>query len=94
MMWNMRQELGKEERSNVVLATVSSNFGEVTVMATASEMAKGPHLRLVWLSENVDEVRGVLAELWAGSCWLWCSGELARARRNKWRRRGPLRLLW
>ena len=47
MMWNTRQELGKEERSNVVLARVSSNSSKVTVMATASELAKGPHLRLV-----------------------------------------------
>ena len=23
------------------------------------KLAKGPHLRLVWLSENVDEVHGV-----------------------------------
>ena len=51
-----------------MLATVSSNSGEVMVMATASEMAKGPHLWLVWLSEKVDEVHGVLAELWAKSC--------------------------
>jgi len=63
MMWNTRQELGKEERSNVVLATVSSNSIEVTVMAIALELAKGPHLRLVWLRENVDEVCGVLVEL-------------------------------
>ena len=35
-------------------------------MAAAAEMAKGPHLRLVWLSENINEVHGVLAELWAG----------------------------
>ena len=62
-------------------------------MATASEMAKGPHLRLVWLSENIDEVRGVLAELWAGYCWLWCSGELVRARRSNRNGGGPLRPL-
>ena len=54
------------------------------------ETAKGPHLRFVWLSENVDEVRGVLAELWAGSCWLWCSGELVRARRSNGNCGGPL----
>ena len=48
--------------------TAASNSGEVVHMAAAAEMAKGPHLRLVWLSENIDEVRGVLAELWAGSC--------------------------
>ena len=45
------------------------------------------HLGLVWLSEDVDEVREVLVELWVGWHWLWCSGELARARRSKWRRR-------
>ena len=83
-MEKTRRELGKEERSNVELATVSSNSGEVTVMATASELAKGPHLKLVWLRENVDEVHGVLAELWVGYCWLWCSGKLARARRSQW----------
>ena len=93
MMEKARRELGKEERSSVVLATVSSNSGKVTVMVTASEMAKGPHLRLVWLSENINEVHGVLAELWAGYCWLWCSGELVRARRSNGNDGGPLRLL-
>ena len=77
-----------------MLATVSSNFGEVTVMATASELAKGPHLRLVWLRENVDEVRGVLAELCESYCRLWCSGELVRARRSNGDGGGPLRPLW
>ena len=62
-MWNTRRELGKEERSNVVLATVSSHSGEVTVMATASELTKGPHLKLDWLRENVDEVRGGASEV-------------------------------
>ena len=62
-------------------------------MVAATEMAKGPHLRLVWLSENIDEVRGVLAELWAGYCWLWCSGELVRARRSNGNGGGPLRPL-
>ena len=74
-----------------MLATVSSNSGEVTVMATASELAKGPHLKLVWLRENVDEVRGVLAELCESYCRLWCSGELARARRSNGDGGGPLR---
>ena len=36
--------------------------GEVTARATAAEMAKGPYLRLVWLSEDIDEVREMLAE--------------------------------
>ena len=27
----------------------------------------------------------MLAELWVVWCWLWCSGELGRAQRNKWR---------
>ena len=52
VMEKARRELGKEERSSVVLATVSSNSGKVTVT-----------VRLVWLRENVDEVCGVLAEL-------------------------------
>ena len=63
-----------------MLATVSSNSGEVMVMATALEMAKGPHLRLLWLREKVDEVHMMLAELWSGYCWLWCSSKPARAR--------------
>ena len=42
--------------------------GEVTARATAAEMAKGPYLRLVWLSEGDGEVRGVLAELWVEAC--------------------------
>ena len=41
------------------------------------------HLGLGWLSENVTEVREVLAGLWLGRCWLWCSGELERARWSK-----------
>jgi len=61
-------------------------------MATASEMAKGPHLRLVWLREKVDEVRGVLAELYLGYCWLWYSGKPARARWSNGDDGGPLRL--
>jgi len=75
-----------------VRATVSSNSGEVMVMATASEMAKGPHLRLVWLREKVDEVRGVLTELCSGYCWLWCSGKPTRARWSNGEGGGPLRL--
>ena len=67
-----------------MLATVSPNSGEATVMATAAEMAKGPHLRLVWLSEGDDEVRGVLAELWAEACWLWYRGEHVQAWRSLW----------
>ena len=35
---------------------------EVSARATAMEMAKGPYLRLVWLSEDIDEVREMLAE--------------------------------
>ena len=75
-----------------MLATVSSNSGEVTVMATASEMAKGPHLWLVWLSKKVDEVHGVLAELWVESCWLCYHGEPTRARWSKGDGGGLLRL--
>ena len=75
-----------------MLATVSSNSGEVKVMAMASEMAKGPHLRPVWLREKVDEVHRVLAELCSGNCWLWCSGKPARARWSNGKGGGPLRL--
>ena len=75
-----------------MLATVSSNSGEVMVMETASEMAKGPHLRLVWLREKVYEVRGVQTELCSGYCRLWCSGKPARARWSNGEGGGPLRL--
>ena len=38
------------------------------------------HLKLEWLSEDVDEVREAIAELWLGQWWLRCHGELERAR--------------
>ena len=41
------------------------------------------HLKLGWLSEDVDEVREAIAELWLGRWWLWCSGEQA-LRRCSW----------
>ena len=53
--------------------------------AAVGGVGNAAYLGLVWLSEDVDEVREVLVELWVGWCWLWCSGELARARRSKWR---------
>ena len=59
----MREGREGSEGAPVVVGHGEHNSGEVTVMATASELAKGPHLRLVWLRENVDEVRGVLVEL-------------------------------
>ena len=66
--------------------------GEDALMAVTAEVAKGPHLRLVWLREKVNEVRGVLAELCSGYCWLWCSGKPARARWSNGDGGGPLRL--
>ena len=45
------------------------------------------HLVLVWFSESDDEVREVLAEIWAGQCWARRGGERARAQRSNWRRR-------
>ena len=84
----------RTRRSRWWVAAVSSAPARPRHGGGFKKMANGPHLWHVWLSESDDEVRGVLAELWAGSCWLWCSGELARARQNKWRQRGPLRLLW
>ena len=44
--------------------------------AVVRGVGNAAHLGLVWLSENVDEVRDVLVELWVGWRWLWCSGEL------------------
>ena len=41
------------------------------------------HLKLEWLSEDVDEVHEAIAELWLGRWWLWCSGEQARVQRSR-----------
>ena len=60
-----RRELGKEERSCDVLATVSAPPARCGHGDDVEKMAKGPHLRLVWLSDGDDEARGVLEELWA-----------------------------
>ena len=43
-MWNTMQRKGGMEERWSARATVSSCFGEVTVMVTAMELAKGPHL--------------------------------------------------
>ena len=67
-----------------MLAMVSPNSGVATVMAMVAEMAKGPHLGLVGLSEGDDEVRGVLAELWAEACNLWYCNEHVQAWRSRW----------
>ena len=48
-----------------------------------ADSAKAAYLELGWLRENIYEVREVLAELWLEWRWLWCSGELTRARRSK-----------
>ena len=45
-------------------------------------MAKGPYLRLVWLSEGDGKVHGVLAELWASWSEVRRDGERTRARRG------------
>ena len=66
----------RTERFLATPTTVASTPARSRSWRRWQEMAKGPHLRLVWLSENVDEVREVLVELWVGWCWLWCSGEL------------------
>ena len=50
------------------------------------------YLVLVWFSESDDEVREVLAELWAGRCWARRGDERARARRSNGEGGGPLRL--
>ena len=47
------------------------------------DSTKAAYLELVWLSKNVSKVREVLDELWLEWRWLWCSGELTRARRSK-----------
>jgi len=47
------------------------------------------HLGLVRLSEDIDEAREVLSELWAEWCWPWCCGEHVRAQQSQWRRRWP-----
>ena len=39
------------------------------------------------LNSEVDELKETMMELWLEWHWLWCSGELTRARRSKWRRR-------
>ena len=80
------RELGKEERCSDELATADHERGSAPAIFGRGGVSNVAHLGLGWLSENVDKVREVLAELWVGWCWLWCSGELARAQRSKWRR--------
>ena len=67
--------------------------GDGTQWWNTGDVARGEaaHLWLGWLSENVAEVREVLVELWLEWCWLWCSGELVRARRSNGDGGGPLR---
>ena len=67
--------------------TAASNSGEVAHMAAAAEMAKGPHLRLVWLSENINEVHGVLAELWAGYSLAVVQRRACASAAEQWQRR-------
>ena len=76
MMEKMSRELGKEERCTDVLATVDRERGGAPVRFGRGRVGNVAHVGLGWLSENVDKVREVLAELWVGRCWLWCSGEL------------------
>ena len=70
-----------------MLATMDCEGGGALVRFGRGRVGNVAHVGLGWLSENVDKVREVLAELWVGRCWLWCSGELTRARRSKWQRR-------
>ena len=66
-----------------MLATADRERGDAPVRFGQGGVGNVAHLGLGWLSENVNEVREVLAELWVGWCWLWCSSKLARAQRSK-----------
>ena len=68
MTVKLRRRLGKERGNRAGAGQGERHSGEVTARAMAVGMAKGPHLRLIWLSEGDDEVRGVLAELWVDAC--------------------------
>ena len=83
MMEKMSQELGKEERCSAVLAMADRERGGASVRFGRGRVGNVAHLGLGWLSENIAEVCEVLVELWLEWCWLWCSGELTRARRSK-----------
>ena len=48
-----------------------------------ADSAKVAYLELGWLKSNIYKVCEVLSELWLEWRWLWCSGELTRARRSK-----------
>ena len=82
MMEKTRQELGKEERCSDVLATADRERGGAPVRFCRVRVSNAAHLWLGWLSESIAKVCEVLAELWLEWCWLWCSGELTRARRS------------
>ena len=62
-MEKTRRRLGMEERCGGALAMVSANSSEAQSWRAVVEMAGGPHLRFVWLREDVDEIHGMLAEL-------------------------------
>ena len=55
--------------------------------AAVRGVGNATYLVLVWFSESDDEVREVLAELWAGWCEARRSGERVRARRSNRRQR-------
>jgi len=82
MMEKTSQDLGKEERCSAVLAMADRERGGASVRFGRGRVGNVAHLGLGWLSENVAEVREVLAELRLEWCWLWCSGKLTRARRS------------
>ena len=66
VMWKTRRELGKEERWRAVLATVDSERGDAPVRFRRGRVGNAAYLGLIRLSEEVDEVREVLAELCEG----------------------------
>ena len=60
-----------------MLATADRERSGAPVRFGRGGVGNVAHLGLGWLSENVNEVREVLVELWVGWCCLWCHGELA-----------------
>ena len=66
VMWKTRQELGKEERWRAMLAMVDRERGGAPVRFHRGRVGNAAYLGLIRLSEDVDEVREVLAELCKG----------------------------
>ena len=55
--------------------------------ATVRGIGNAAHLELLWHSEDIDEDREVLAELWARWCEARHSGERVQAHRSNRRQR-------